>query len=210
MYKKLFFIGLVGLFLSACGGSVAVNTNANANVNVNANTNAVAASGNAAPNVNVANTTTNANAAVKPAVDNSPKRIAFGKGQDWGTANVTLAPNATQQIVFSAKSGQMMEVESSSKDVTINLRKGKAQTTEDFGYLEGELQSSGDFTVEIKNSSKKEVKTSVKVTITGGEKTAKKDGKKTEVNEIDESDATVAEDDDVLPPPTETPKKKGN
>jgi hypothetical protein len=206
MYKKLFFIGLIGSFISACGGNVAVNTNAN----VNANANAVAAGGNAAPNVNVANTATNANAAVKPAaVDNSPKRIAFGKGQDWGTANVTLAPNATQQIVFSAKSGQMMEVESSSKDVTINLRKGKAQTTEDFGYLEGELQSNGDFVVEIKNSSKKEIKTSVKVTIKGGEKTAKKDDKKPEMNEIDESDATVAEDDDVLPPPTTpTPKKK--
>ena len=210
MFKKLFFIALIGSVLSACSGKVEVNTNAN----VNANTNAAAAGGNTAPNVNVANTTTNAtsntNTNAKPAVDNSPKRIAFGKGQDGGTANITLAPNATQQIVFSAKSGQMMEVESSSKDVTVNLRKGKAQTTEDFGYLEGELQSSGDFVVEVKNSSKKEVKTSVKVTITGGEKTAKKAGKKDASSEIDESDATVAEDDDVLPPPTETPKKKGN
>lgn len=212
MLKKLIFIGLSGLFAFGCGGNV----NTNQNTNTNAITNAQAAGGNAVTNINTANTpntavNTNANTA-KPAVDNSPKRISFGKGQNWGTASTTLAPNATQLFVIAAKSGQTMDVESSSKDVAINLRKGKAQTTEDFGYLNAELQSNGDYIFEVKNTSKKEVKTSIKVTIEGGEKTDKAaDSKKKDAeSEIDESDATVADDDDVLPPPTETPKKKGN
>ncbi len=163
MFKKLFVVSLISSFLMACGGNTATTSNSSLS----------ASGGNAVNTTNTANTnmapsisnTANVN---KPAVDKSPNRIAFGKNQNWGTINLTLAPNATQQIVFNAKVGQMMEVESSSKDVAINLRKGKAQTTEDFGYLEGELQSSGDFVVDIKNSSKKEVKTSVKITIQDG------------------------------------------
>jgi hypothetical protein len=208
MYKKLFFISFMAWFLTACGGGSATNTN----VNVNANTNATAASGNVAPNVNAANiaNTVNANAA-KPSVDNSPKRMSFGKGQNWGTSNITLPAGGTQRFIVSAKSGQTMDVEVSSKETSVNLVKGKAQTTEDFGYLNAELQATGDYVFEVKNSSKKEIKTSVKVTIEGGEPTVKtKDIKKkgTE-SEIDESDATVMDDDDVLPPPTTpTPKKK--
>lgn len=194
MFKKLLFIGLISSFLMAC----------NAKVETNSNSNLASGSGNTANTTNTAanaNTTpvsNNANVAAKPTVDNSPKRISFGKGANWGTANVTLAPNATQLFVVSAKSGQMMDVESSSKEVAINLRKGKAQTTEDFGYLNAELQSNGDYIFEVKNTSKKEVKTSIKVTIEGGNVKA---------DEIDESDSTVKDDADVLPPPT---KKKGN
>lgn len=208
MHKKLFFIGLIGLFISACGGNVAVNTNANTNVNANA----IAAGGNVAPNVNVANTTPNANAAVKPAVDNSPKRMAFGKGQNWGTSNITLPAGGTQRFIVSAKAGQTMDVEVSSKETSVNLIKGKAQTEEDFGFLTAQLQANGDYVFEVKNSTKKEIKTSVKVTIEGGEPAAKvkDDKKKVAESEIDESDATVADDEDALPPPTETPKKKGN
>jgi hypothetical protein len=210
MLKKLFLISLLSASLIACGGNSANNANTNANVN----TNLAAAAGNVAntnTNVNANVNTNTANTAAKPAVDNSPKRISFGKGQNWGTASATLAPNATQLFVISAKTGQTMDVESSSKEVAINLRKGKAQTTEDFGYLNAELQSNGDYIFEVKNTSKKEVKTSIKVTIEGGEPTAKKtDNKaKDEESEIDESDATVMEDDDIPPPPT-TPKKKEN
>jgi hypothetical protein len=208
MYKKLFFIAFLATCLSACGGNVAVNTNTNTNANVNAD--AVAAGGNVAPNVNVANTTTNANAAVKPAVDNSPKRMSFGKGQNWGASNITLPAGGTQRFIVSAKSGQTMDVEVSSKDTSVNLIKGKAQTEEDFGFLTAQLQSNGDYVFEVKNSTKKEIKTSVKVTIEGGEPAAKAkdDKKKVPESEIDESDAI--EDEDALPPPTETPKKKGN
>lgn len=179
----------------ACNGSNSSNTT---------NTNIVSGSGNTAntTNTNVATPNSNvANAVVKPAVDNSPKRISFNKGANWGTANITLAPNATQLFVVSAKSRQTMDVESSSKDVAINLRKGKAQTTEDFGFLSAELQANGDYVFEVKNTSKKEVKTSVKITIEGG---------KVKADEIDESDSTVKDDNDVLPPPSQTPTKKEN
>lgn len=199
--KKILLIIVISSFLLACGNNSATNSNtntnlggvgggntANSNANVNANSNA--------------NANTNANANAKP-VDNSPKRISFGKGANWGTANVTLAPGATQLFVVGAKSGQTMDVEASSKDVAINLRKGKAETTEDFGYLNAELQSNGDYVFEVKNTSKKEVKTSIKVTIEGG-------NAKSEKSEIDESDATVNEDKDVLPPPSQTPGKKEN
>jgi hypothetical protein len=212
MLKKIIFIGLFGSFMIGCGGNAATNSNAN----VNANTNVQAAGGNVNTNANVANVAntavnTNTNAA-KPAVDNSPKRMSFGKGQNWGTSNITLPAGGTQRFIVSAKSGQTMDVEVSSKDTSVNLIKGKAKTEEDFGFLTAELQANGDYVFEVKNSTKKEIKTSVKVTIEGGEPVAKaKDDKKKDAeSEIDESDATVADDEDVLPPPTETPKKKGN
>ncbi len=206
MLKKIVLITFIALFLNACSGNQASNSNLNSNV--------VAISGNAVANVNVANTTNNVNSNVnnKPVVDNSPKRMSFGKGQNWGTSNITLPAGGSQKFIVSAKSGQTMDVEVSSKETSVNLIKGKAQTTEDFGYLNAELQANGDYVFEVKNSTKKEIKTSVKVTIEGGEPVAKSkdDKKKVTESEIDESDATVAEDDDVLPPPTETPKKKGN
>jgi hypothetical protein len=209
MLKKIVFIGLFGLFLMACGGG----TTTNSNTNVNANTNAVAASGSVNTNANVTNTvvSTNSNAA-KPATDNSPKRISFGKNQNWGTSNITLSANGSQRFIVSAKSGQTMDVEVSSKETSVNLVKGKASTEEDFGFLSAQLQANGDYVFEVKNSTKKEIKTSVKVTIEGGEKAENpKDAKKkVSESEIDESDATVMEDDDVLPPPTQTPKKKEN
>lgn len=159
---------------TASGGGNSVNSNVNTNANANAN----------------ANVNTNAN--TKPA-DNSPKRIAFNKGANWGAVNFTLAPGASQKFVVGAKSGQTMDVEVSSKETSVNLVKGKAQTTEDFGYLNAELQANGDYVFEVKNPTKKEIKTSVKVTIEGG---------KPDTSEIDESDATAKDDEDALPPPS--------
>ena len=196
MSNNFLIIGLFALFLNACGGNATT-----ANSTANSTNNATASGGNASnanQNTNAVSTNTNVNAA-KP-VDNSPKRIAFNKGANWGAMNITLAPGASQKFVVGAKSGQTMDVEVSSKETSVNLIKGKAQTTEDFGNLNAELQSNGDYVFEVKNSTKKEIKTSVKVTIEG-------ENAKNEVNEIDESDATVKDDKDVLPPPT---NKKGN
>ncbi|MBX7174399.1 MAG: hypothetical protein K1X72_25730 [Pyrinomonadaceae bacterium] len=191
MFKKLFLLGLISSFLMACGAKVETNSN---------NSNAASGPANATnpaanTNANTPNSNT-ANAATKPAEDNSPKRISFSKGANWGTANVTLAPNAMQLFVISAKSGQTMDVESSSKDVAINLRKGKAETTEDFGFLNAELQSNGDFVFEVKNTSKKEVKTSIKVTIEGGN---------TKSEKTDEDFVPVDDDDKPI-----QSNKKGN
>ena len=197
MLKTGIFFCITALFLMACSGNEVSNSNNNSS------NNSVASGGNNAnfitnSNANTANSNTN----IAAKTDNSPKRISFSKGANWGTSNVILAPGATQLFVVSAKTGQTMDVESSSKEVAINLRKGKAQTTEDFGYLNAELEGNGDFVFEIKNTSKKEVKTSIKVTIEGGSVKSPK------TDEIDESDSTIKDDKDVPPPPASN--RKGN
>lgn len=188
---KIVTIGTLSLAFFGCKPETA-----NSNANANSTAGGAAANTNTNANVN-ANMIANADANTKPA-DNLPKRISFNKGANWGAANITLAPGASQKFVVGAKSGQTMDVEVSSKDTSVNLIKGKAQTTEDFGFLTAELKANGDYVFEVKNPTKKEIKTSVKVTIEGG---------KSEANEIDESDATVNEDEDVLPPPS---RKKDN
>jgi hypothetical protein len=176
MLKTTLLMIVLSLILTACGAKMEVNTNTtNAIPNspvttVNSNT------GNASAGSN-----SNANKPVKPA-DNSPKRITFNKGANWGAMNITLAPGAAQKFVVGAKKGQTMDVEVSSKETSVNLIKGKAQTTEDFGYLNAELQANGDYIFEVKNSTKKEIKTSVKVTI--------------ESNSGDADNADGAEDND--------------
>lgn len=164
-HKILAAIAVVSFALAGCSkpdaGANAQNTNAANPSNANKSSNATAGQpSNTATPVNA-----NANSNVNKPVDNTPKRIVFSKGANWGTANVTLAPGAGAKFVVGAKSGQMMDVEASSKEVSINLIKGKAQTTEDFGYLNAELKANGDYIFEVRNSTKKEVKTSVKVTI---------------------------------------------
>lgn len=114
-----------------------------------------------APAASAANFNTNANTAQ----DTGPQRISFAKGANWGTTNVSLAPGTAKKFVVAAKSGQTMDVEVSSKETSVNLIKGKADTTEDFGYLNAELKSNGDYVFEVRNSTKKDVKASVKVTI---------------------------------------------
>jgi hypothetical protein len=165
MSKTTLLMIVLSLILTACSSKTEVSTNtANANANLSATT-ANSNAGNASAGLNTnANKPVNTNANVKPA-DNSPKRIAFNKGANWGAANITLAAGAGQKFVVGAKKGQMMDVEVSSKETSVNLIKGKAQTTEDFGYLNAELQANGDYVFEVKNPTKKEIKTSVKVTI---------------------------------------------
>jgi len=173
---------IAALFLTACGGNAANTANNNTSANSGtANSTNTASGSNSAVNAN-----TNANANANKPADNSPKRISFNKGANWGAVNITLAPGASQKLIVGAKSGQSMNVEASSKEVSINLTKGKAETTEDFGFLSAELQANGDYVFEVKNSTKKEVKTSVKVTIEGGDP-------KSEQND---SDFVPVDDDD--------------
>jgi ABC-type glycerol-3-phosphate transport system substrate-binding protein len=179
MSKKTFLILLFALFAAACGGNSGAGNSANA---VNSNGAASGSNTNVAPSA-----TPNANT---NQTNSAPKRIAFNKGANWGAVNMTLAAGAAQKFVVGAKSGQTMDVEASSKDVSINLVKGKAETTEDFGFLTAELRANGDYVFEVRNSTKKEIKTSVKVTIEGG-KTS---------NETDETDATINEDAEVNEP----------
>ena len=80
-----------------------------------------------------------------------------------GTVNNTNSVQAVSPSPSSAESTANVEV--SSKEMSVNLIKGKAETTEDFGYLRAELISNGDYVFEVRNSTKKAIKASVKVTI---------------------------------------------
>lgn len=164
MNKILIFICLA--FLAACAEKSESNSDVT-NSTVVATSAAGSPANATATNTANANKLLNSNTVVKPA-ENSPQRIAFSKGADWGATNVTLAPGAARRFIVGAKNGQTMNVEVSSKDTSVNLIKGKAETTEDFGFLTAELQSNGDYVFEVKNPTKKEIKTSVKVTIVGG------------------------------------------
>lgn len=185
MLKILSITIAFAVFLTACGEKTATTTNTNTNANTNANNTSAGSPANVAnANVNAnqtKNTTPVANS--KPA-DNSPKRISFNKGANWGAVNITLAPGAAQKFVVSAKSGQTMDVEVSSKETSVNLIKGKAETTEDFGFLSAVLQATGDYIFEVRNGTKKEIKTSVKVTIEGDEPV-----QRGVLNDVDEENA---------------------
>lgn len=162
-FIKIIIIGLISATIFGCKIESANNANAG---NMNSMASGVEVNKNKTENA-VVNKNSNAN--TKPVTDNSPKRISFNKGANWGAVNITLAPGAVQKFVVSARSGQTMQVESSSKETSINLIKGKADTTEDFGFLTAVLESNGDYVFEVRNGTKKEIKTSVKVTIEGEE-----------------------------------------
>ncbi len=166
MLKILSITVAFTIFLTACGEKMATTSNTNTNANT-AGAGSPALLVNSNVNTNQTKNTTPV-ATSKPA-DNSPKRISFNKGANWGAINITLAAGAAQKFVVSAKSGQTMDVEASSKETSINLIKGKAETTEDLGFLSALLQADGDYVFEVKNGTKKEIKTSVKVTIEGDE-----------------------------------------
>jgi anaerobic selenocysteine-containing dehydrogenase len=159
---------VLALVLGACGmkGGANVNVNVNANANAAAKTNTVT---NSAPANATVNSNANANANTAK-TDSSPKRISFGKGQDWGSETVTLPAGGSAQFVVGAKKGQLMDVEASSPDVkVIMITKGKSDNEDHPNGIGATLNSNGDYVFEVHNLSKKEVKTSVKVTIADGE-----------------------------------------
>lgn len=173
--KKLLFFSAVGLFSIACGGTPAPTNTANSNANTTANvannttTNAPATNANVANTTNTTNTT-NANkpanaTAAKPA-ESGPKRVSFAAGKSEGNENVSLAAGESKQFVVGAKNGQIFMVDADSKDLEITMVKGKdtAQKKEP-GYYDSTLLADGDFVFQVKNTSKKEVKSSVKIII---------------------------------------------
>lgn len=178
MTKKLLFIGSIGLFAMACGGNSAPTNTANSNsTNTNVNT-ANTVTNASANNANVANTTNAANAAnsantnksdnttaAKPA-ESGPKRVTFAAGKSEGTENVSLAAGESKQFVVGAKTAQIFMVDADSKDLEITMVKGKdtAQMKEP-GHYDSTLLADGDFVFQVKNTSKKEVKSSIKVII---------------------------------------------
>lgn len=183
MTKKLLFIYSISLLAMACGGNTAsVNTtNTNANVAINANANVANTVSNAptnvvntATNTPTANTTKPANAnkpanttATKPA-ESGPKRVSFAAGKSEGSESVSLKAGESKQFVVGAKLGQIFMADSDSKDLEITMVKGKVATDATLiepGHYDTTLLGDGDFVFQVKNTSKKDVKSSVKVII---------------------------------------------
>jgi hypothetical protein len=174
--KKLLFIGSIGLFAMACGGNApTANTTPNTTANtVNVATNAPA---NVANTVNFANTTNAANAnkpanatAAKPA-ESGPKRVSFKKGEIGSTQSITLAPGASVQFVLGATGAQNLYVTPASKDLTFKMLKGiggEFSKGDDGMYsaeTKGNNGAKGDILFEVKNTTAKEIKSSIKIEI---------------------------------------------
>lgn len=163
----------------ACGGTPTPtntantnSTNTTANVANNSTTNVTANNANVANTTNTANTANTANAtksanatAAKPATL-GPKRVSFASGKSEGTESISLAAGESKQFVFGAKIGQIFMADADSKDLEITMVKGKdsAQMKEP-GHYDSTLLADGDFVFQVKNTSKKEVKSSVKIII---------------------------------------------
>jgi hypothetical protein len=174
MTKKLLFIGSIGLFAMACGGNTTpVSPNANA---ANGATNVVTNATNTANTANVVTTTNTANAnkpantAAKPA-PSGPTRISFKKGEIGSTQSITLAPGASVQFVLGATGAQNLYVTPASKDLTFKMLKGiggEFSKGDDGMYMaetKGNNGAKGDIIFEVKNTTAKEIKSSIKVEI---------------------------------------------
>jgi hypothetical protein len=168
MMKKLLFICSIGLFAMACGGNT---TPAGQNANV-ANT-VVNAPSNVANTANVANTTNAnkpANTAAKPA-PSGPTRISFKKGEIGSTQSIALAPGESVQFVLGATGAQNLYVTPASKDLTFKMLKGiggEFSKGDDGMYsaeTKGNNGAKGDILFEVKNTTAKEIKSSIKIEI---------------------------------------------
>jgi hypothetical protein len=176
MLKRTIFIGLASLTLLGCGGNSAttnttITNNANANVantavNSTANNANVANTADTANAANKANTNKSANTTAAKPASSSPKRVSFAAGKSEGNESLSLKAGESKQFVVGAKTGQIFMVDADSKDVEIAMVKGKdsAQMKEP-GHYDSTLLADGDFVFQVKNTSKKDVKSSVKIII---------------------------------------------
>ena len=172
--KKIVGISLASLLIISCGGNNSTNTNATASPKTNGNVanNAVNTNTTSAntTNTNTANANKPVNATATKPAESGPKRIAFGAGKSESTENLTLAAGESKQFVIGAKTAQILMIDAESIDAKISLIKGKVAkeaTLEEPGHYDTTLLENGDFVFEVKNTSKSELKTSIKIIISG-------------------------------------------
>jgi hypothetical protein len=98
--------------------------------------------------------------------NSKPKRITFSSGKSEIDESISLKPNESKKFLVSAKAGQIFMVTSDSKDLEIKMLKGKdtAQMKEP-GHYDSTLLANGDYVFQVKNTSEKEVKSSIKIII---------------------------------------------
>lgn len=174
--NKITLISLLSFSLIACGGNQPTAnsnaTNTTANVANTANS-ATANNANAPTNapVNVANANKPANATAAKPSESGSVRISFKKGETGSTQNISLAPGASVQFVLGATGAQTLFVTPGSKDLTFKMLKGiggefvKADDGTYSAETKGNNAAKGDILFEVKNTTAKEIKTSIKVEI---------------------------------------------
>jgi hypothetical protein len=106
------------------------------------------------------------NAQSKSKEDSKPQRVTFASGKSEADESISLKAGESKKFVVNAKTGQIFMATSDSKDLEIKMLKGKdtAQMKEP-GHYDSTLLANGDYIFQVKNTSKKEVKTSVKIII---------------------------------------------
>jgi hypothetical protein len=172
MMKKLLLIASIGMVAAACGGNqTPIGTNANTNpANANTTANSPANAANATNTANVsANKPANTTAA-KPA-PSGPTRVSFKKGEIGSTQSISLAPGASVQFILGATGAQNLYVTPASKDLIFKMLKGiggEFSKGDDGMYsaeTKGNNGAKGDILFEVKNTTAKEIKSSIKIEI---------------------------------------------
>ena len=172
MTKKLLFIGSIALFAMACGGYTVSITPPNTNANVaNTTVNAPANTANVANTTNTATANKPANTTAAKPAETGPKRVSFKKGEIGSTQSISLAPGDSVKFVLGATGAQNLYVTPASKGLTFKMLKGiggEFTLGEDGMYMaetKGNNGARGDILFEVKNTTAKEIKTSIKIEI---------------------------------------------
>ena len=173
--NKLIILCFVAVLLSGCGGNTATVNNAtntaNNTVNSNPNTNVTNKNATNTNVTNAANTNKTANTTVAKPAETGPKLISFAKGKTESTENITLAPGASVQFILGATGAQTLFVTPGAKDLTFKMLKGiggefvKADDGTYSAETKGNNAAKGEIVFEVKNTTGKEIKTSLKIAI---------------------------------------------
>jgi hypothetical protein len=106
-----------------------------------------------------------------PAAETAPKRVSFAKGATSSTQNVTLAPGASIKFVLGATGAQTLIVVPGSDELMFKMLKGiggefiKAEDGSYGAETKGNNGQRGDILFEVKNTTSKEIKTTLKISI---------------------------------------------
>jgi len=169
MLKNLLFIISIGFLAMACGGNTAT-TNTNATI-TNTSANSPVNTPKAADNSNTMNANKPvANTPAKP-VASGPTRISFKKGETGSTQTISLAPGASVQFILGVTGAQTLFITPGSKDLVFKIVKGtdgQFVKADDGIYsveTKGNNATKSEIIFEVKNTTTKEIKSSIKVEV---------------------------------------------
>lgn len=92
-------------------------------------------------------------------------RISFKRGKNSAILTGTLPAGGARSFVVRGKPEQELSVDTKNKSIAVNLRRGNAETTEDFGSLLAALKENGDYVFELSNQSNRAIRFRMQVII---------------------------------------------